>query len=99
MSIFYCTLASPSPVSTKLNVKKKSQVKEKSTVKKGKEIRGTVPLNGLFLSNCWMSTPENIDISNIPAINHKYFAYFSKIALSHATGGWRGGGERGGGGG
>jgi hypothetical protein len=47
---------------------------------KGKEIRGTVPLNGLFLSNCWMSTPENIDISNIPAINHKYFAYFSKIA-------------------
>jgi hypothetical protein len=32
-----------------------------------------------------MSTPENIDISNIPAINHKYFAYFSKIAWSQAT--------------
>jgi hypothetical protein len=36
-----------------------------------------------------MSTPGNIDISNIPAINHKYFAYFSKIAPSQATSGER----------
>ena len=42
-------------------------------------------------SNCEMSTPENIDISNIPAINHKYFAYFSKIADSQATRGVHGG--------